>query len=1303
MRRISLPVIVLVGGVLFSSAHAAPTTDVVSTDIGPLIDEAATHPNRFAVQVVHPASIATHGEWSSSGSTRTWTYVVRVPSAVSLSFHAPHFALPPSGSLTVSGSRGHATYRNTDASRGGLWSRPLVGDTLSLSVTVAAAEASQARLEIESVQAGYRSLGGGVPDHPRYRSALAQKATTTPSACTENYSCHITSDNQGPAEATVAILIGNVGQCTGTLLSDVRQDGAPYVLTARHCETGNLGGGNPDAANSVTVYWDAVSACAAGLGSLYDGVFQTQTGAVTMVEQQDAWLIRLDAPPRPTDAFYAGWDATGGVFAGGYSVHHALGYDKQYVAWSGQALLQTIPGSTLKVGYDSTFWGLVNSLGNVGAGASGGAVFDPSDNVVGSASLAQLVSGENSAGICPANPVPVPSPSNETALYTALSSVWSSNADATSSTGGATLQSVLDPDGAGKLVNSGYGNMPISLSVDNNGPTTFQTATLSWNVPGAQSCTAGGGLAGDGWSGAQPAAGSAHIGEVAGGAVTYSITCTAGNRVGHASITVSWIYIAPLVDLHTDIGPVMAGGIVYLFWSSNVSPCTASSGLSGDGWSGTKASQGSQDITVNQIGTVTYTLTCGTGARVATTQLPVSVVAPGVTLYADSTQITAAAGLQGSYVNAHWVGSGSGGNCVSTGGAPGDNWNFAGNNGSSSSVIIGETVPGTYTYTMTCTGGGRSSSSSVTVVFTNDAPAISLVATQPTQAIFPQTATNDQGTPNLAWASNVNGCFMGSLGPYNNSTSVDMHGQYPGGTASAVARIAGHYVYTLYCGSLQATAAIDWYAANPAVIMTVPTTTWVANIPYQISYTTNTAPCTQSGGVPGDGWGTASGLNVAHTVTETAPGTYTFGVTCGTGSSTAQSQLTVTVPPPAVTISTNASTVTAGQPFTLTWNSSIAPCTSIDSSGGVNWGGSSVYPNGTLSEFQLAPGSYTYSITCGSGAQTVQAATHVIIEASVPTSISANAAAAHLFTPVVLTWSAPQSATCTAGGGDGSDGWGGSIASSGTATVTADQPGTVTYSVNCSGQAASASVNFQSVDAAQPSVPEPSTSLSSDTASASLGHAVTLTWNAQNSNLCIATGGNSADGWNGTRTTSGSIPIVESTAGSYTYMLTCTGAPPASMAKVTVTFSDSSASGGGSTSSGGGKGGGGVLQLAWILLLGLALAARQLALVARQLRSAAQMTVEEPDHHLEGILRLRNVRVVEESVKQPFPHMELGFYAELHQLLVRIQRGARLKVACPRDDQRRREFRQDLCGVDGRNQSVFQVRVAEIAQRRPCS
>ena len=285
---------------------AAPRVDVVPANLSTLIERAAKSPSRFAVDVPHVASPSTAGEWTSSGDRRTWTYSAQIPGAVSMSFHATEAVLPASATLAVTAAGTTYVYTSKDAHGGELWSRIGRSDSLTFELDVAAEDVDRVRLDIASLQAGYRGLGAGVPNHPRYDELRKQALSTmtATASCAENWTCHVTAENAGPGKATVGLIISNVGQCTGVLLNDVPGDGTPYVLTARHCENGSADGGSPDAALNVTVYWNVISACGDPLGSFYDAGTVIQWGADTVVEQQDAWLIRLRQMPF-FDAYYA--------------------------------------------------------------------------------------------------------------------------------------------------------------------------------------------------------------------------------------------------------------------------------------------------------------------------------------------------------------------------------------------------------------------------------------------------------------------------------------------------------------------------------------------------------------------------------------------------------------------------------------------------------------------------------------------------------------------------------------------------------------------------------------------------------------------------------------------------------------------------------------------------------------------------------------------------------------------------------------------------------------------------------------
>ncbi len=430
----------------------AGSVEVVKADLGTLIQAAAPSPTQFAVLVPHKVSAQTMGSWTVHADTASWRYTVRIPTAISMSFHAGTVVFPSSARLTVRGSSSY-TYGARDVHKGSLWSRITPGDLLDFTLTVQSDDRSRVRFDISSLQAGYRSLGGGVPDHPLYQKLKAQAASSSTSTCVQNYQCNANTANAASAAAAVGLVIGNLYQCTGTLINDVPGDNAPFVLTARHCESGQAGGGNPGAASTVVVYWDAVSACGQPLGSLYDTGIVTQTGASTIVEQQDAWLLQLDTSPVVTDAQFSGFDASGGAVEGGYTVQHALGNDKQFTQWFGQALPIQESG-VLGVQYSSNFWEVVNQLGNIGPGASGSALIDQNNHLVGSLSLGRTTNDSSGYESCPVSPPAAPNGSNGAADFTSLAAVWNSTGDTTASTGAVTIRSVLDPTNTGTIVTS---------------------------------------------------------------------------------------------------------------------------------------------------------------------------------------------------------------------------------------------------------------------------------------------------------------------------------------------------------------------------------------------------------------------------------------------------------------------------------------------------------------------------------------------------------------------------------------------------------------------------------------------------------------------------------------------------------------------------------------------------------------------------------------------------------------------------------------------------------------------------------
>ena len=128
-----------------------------------------------------------------------WRYSVQIPGAVSLSFHAERAELPESATLTVTASGKVYTYTAQDVHRGEMWSRVARGDSLSFELTLATMDRNRLRLDIATFQAGYRGLGGDVPNNRHYDALRlkTQAVAAATTSCLENWACQTTAANAG--------------------------------------------------------------------------------------------------------------------------------------------------------------------------------------------------------------------------------------------------------------------------------------------------------------------------------------------------------------------------------------------------------------------------------------------------------------------------------------------------------------------------------------------------------------------------------------------------------------------------------------------------------------------------------------------------------------------------------------------------------------------------------------------------------------------------------------------------------------------------------------------------------------------------------------------------------------------------------------------------------------------------------------------------------------------------------------------------------------------------------------------------
>ena len=1132
MRLLGGFAVVLLGAYANAAAPALPAK-VLNVDLEPAIRASALRPERFAVDVPTSANSSIDGTWSRANGHSTWRHALRIPNAVSMSFHARTFVLPAGAVLHVTAGTSSVVYRQSDASDAGLWGRVLKGDTLAFEISVPTSHEADVEFDLASLQAGYRGLGGGVDDHPAFNKLRAMNAIANAATCTENFSCRDTPGNFGPRNATAAIVVGGVSVCTATLINNVREDIKPYMLTARHCQVPGSGG------SSIAVYWDGVVPCSAALATVYDTLTPVHLGGRTVVEQQDVWLIDFQRELVATHVYFAGWDATGGTFIGGYSPHHAHGQSRQYTGWFGQAFLHDISNGALGSGYRGTFWGVVNQVGVIGGGASGGGLFDPDNRLVGTASLAVLSSATGD-GSCPVSSPPAPSATNAVAEYNAFSAVWDSTADTTSTTNPRTLKSVLDPDNTGRMVVDGF-ELLKGASIYTNAGNIFtgNPLTVTWNAPGATSCVAEGGRPGDGWGGNIATSGSTQLTEEEGGDVNYAIRCTDGSRKTYATMRMNWTQTTPSAALFADPShDVVIGSHSRFTWFSNTRNCVGSGGAPGDGWAGPKAQSGPFNVLMTEIGSHTYTLTCTAGTHVATSSLSITTTPPFAYLsslgFMDNLRIGQSITL---------IAAGSP-NCVRSGGSAGDGWSTS----SGERTAITASAAGTYTYTITCTGGGQSATASVTRTFNALAPFVTVVATPDRSNVgsfWSSGPGREEGQwAQLSWTSNLPSCEVRYAGPGGIAGQLGLFETFFNvGDVSDVREVVGLYTYTVTCSGngmvAIGSATIDWYTTQPSIRISLPPTI-VVNQGFSVTWESNVQPCTGTMGIPGDGWAGAkpgaSGTTSAIAPVSTPPGTYTFRIECGN----VAAEATTTVPVPTVSVVSNFARLQVGTAATVDWFSSVGPCVLTSVPFNQSWTGTQ-FARGREFIGVSNPGPITLTATCGPPNAQISASTQIVFDPS-PTlnwSLTASKTTAAINEPVTLTWSS-TSDYCSASADTTVNDWSGGKSGSGSAQISRPIPGSVTYRLMCNniGQREVRITFTGPSDAPNPFLP-PTVSLTASHTQRLTGEMVTLTWNSTRASQCSAAGGQAGDGWTGALSLSATQTVTEMTAETITTPSCC--------------------------------------------------------------------------------------------------------------------------------------------------------------------
>ena len=315
-----------------------------------------------------------------------WRVRIQSPGARTINIFFDWFDLRPGAWMRVSAYDQSDlskvfTYEQNNINKAiGIW--PIEADDVWVEFFEPKEIIGQSRLEIGNVVHGYRTTED-------YKEA---KALNDSGDCNQDVNCDITPPGADPfsindvkedVKKSAAMLVtGNTGFCSGALVNNTANDGAPLFMTANHCMGGSVAGW------AFRFNWrSTVAQCSTTQGSISGSFDQTASGAQLLMNssESDMGLVRItdtgffNSNP---DVVWAGWNrskVTTPVIT--FGVHHPSG-DIQKVCRDDQGGVRNTRSFN---GNPSTEMWLISDwdLGVTEPGSSGSPLFNENGEIIG--------------------------------------------------------------------------------------------------------------------------------------------------------------------------------------------------------------------------------------------------------------------------------------------------------------------------------------------------------------------------------------------------------------------------------------------------------------------------------------------------------------------------------------------------------------------------------------------------------------------------------------------------------------------------------------------------------------------------------------------------------------------------------------------------------------------------------------------------------------------------------------------------------------------------------------------------------
>jgi hypothetical protein len=319
-----------------TTAYDAPIEKFKNVPFDELAQEDAKNdldksiPWRFGYDFSANIDPDTHGQKITlDNGDQLWRVRIQSPGAKTINIFFDWFDLKPGAWMRVASHDKSDlsklfTYEQNNVNKAiGIW--PVESDDVWVEFYQPQNSIGQSRLEIGNVVHGYRTATD-------FNEA---KALNDSGDCNQDVDCDITPPGADPfsidqvkedVKKSVAMLVsGNTGFCTGSLINNTANDGAPLFITANHC-------GNSVAGWAFRFNWRSPTpSCATTTGSPNGTFDQTASGATLLMNNSgsDTQLVRItdtgffNSNP---DVVWNGWNKSGTTFPSmQFGVHHPSG------------------------------------------------------------------------------------------------------------------------------------------------------------------------------------------------------------------------------------------------------------------------------------------------------------------------------------------------------------------------------------------------------------------------------------------------------------------------------------------------------------------------------------------------------------------------------------------------------------------------------------------------------------------------------------------------------------------------------------------------------------------------------------------------------------------------------------------------------------------------------------------------------------------------------------------------------------------------------------------------------------------